>query len=413
MKLLVRKLGGISKTATLKDTVIVFSGQAIFTLISALFFLLAARALGPEKLGVYTTVAAIVVILTDTIDLALNSTIIKFINTKDGDSYIKFAFFLKICSGIFLVSLLTIGSGFISLFLHQELNQEIIVASIFGLVLFFLRFSKAFFQGKKKFVNDAAIDVGISIIRLLILLVFIFTASLTVVNIFWTHIIATFFVFLLAIKKISLKFLKAKLDSQVRKNFFSFQSWLTLGFVLAAIHSRIDTLFLMRLSGPAMVGFYQAGYRFFLPVIQFASVLSTVFAPRFASFQDEKQVKVYLKKASLLSAAFGLLTWIFIPFVPFAVDVFYGPAYKAAVLPTQIMSVGFGTFVFAAPFISCLLYRRGQTKIFTLLNLVQLAMLIVLDLVLIPRLGAVGAAMAVSLTLVIINLTAVAWVVKK
>ncbi len=87
----------------------------------------------------------------------------------------------------------------------------------------------------------------------------------------------------------------------------------------------------MRFSGPAMVGYYQAGYRFFMPIIQFSSVLSTVFAPRFASFEDEKQVEAYLKKSSLLSGGLALLVLVFIFFIPAIVRIIFGADYEPSI----------------------------------------------------------------------------------
>ncbi len=404
MKLLVKKLKKISKTATIKDTGIVFFGQLIWALISALFFFLIARVLGPAKLGIYTTVTAVVIMVTDTVDLSLDSSIVRFIGLKEKKSYLKFAFLLKVMLGAFFFLLLFSLARSFSLVLRQEISLPLKIASFLVFVIFLYRLPRAIFQGEKKFVKSVGLDIGASLLRLAFLLFFIFAGSLTVNNVFWLQIVANFILFLIGIKMISLDFLKARISSQVRGNFFSFQGWLTLAFVLVAIHSRIDTLFLMRFSGPEMVGFYQAGYRFFLPVNQFSSVLSIVFAPRFASFKKEIQAKAYLKKAALLASGFAFLLLGFIFFAPFFINFFYGLAYKAAILPTQILSLGFFAFVMSVPFTSYLLYRKGQTKFFALANFFQVVLIITLDLVFIPKMAATGAALATAISFVVINL---------
>ena len=413
MKFLLNFFGTAAKTQTAKDAGIVFGGQVLSTITSAIFFILIARFLGPEKLGIYSAAMAIVIVLADTVDLAINSSIVKFYHKENYKAYWKFAFLLKMLAGFVFSILLFFGAGFLSEIMHQDLTIVLKVSSLLVFLIFFCRFPKAVFQAQKKFLSDALVDVATSALRLLLVLLLICFSALSVKSALWTQIISALGIGLIALKFIGMDFLKAKITPVVRKTFFSFHSWLTVGFILAAVHTRIDNLFLMRFSGPAMVGYYQAGYRFFMPIIQFSSVLSTVFAPRFASFEKEKQVKDYLKKTSLLSGGLALLVLIFIFFVPLIVKILFGAEYAPAVLPTQILAVGFAFFVFAVPFFSCLIYRRGETGFFALLNLLQLCLIVGFDLLLIPRFQAVGAASAASLTIIIINILAIFWVIRK
>lgn len=413
MKFLLNFFGTAAKTQTVKDTGIVFGGQVLSTLISAIFFILVARFLGPEKLGIYSMAMAIVIVLADTVDLAINSSIIKFYHQQNYKAYWKFAFLLKLLAGFVFSILLFFSAGILSEIMHQDLTVVLKVSSLLVFLVFFFRFPKSVFQAQKKFLSDALIDVAFSSLRLLMLLLLIYFSALSVKSALWTQIISALGIGLIALKFTGVDFLKAKVTPVVQKTFFSFHSWLTVGFILAAVHSRIDNLFLMRFSGPAMVGYYQVGYRFFMPIVQFSSVLSTVFAPRFASFEKEEQVKAYLKKTSLLSGGLALLVLVFIFFVPIIVKILFGADYTPTVLPTQILAVGFAFFVFAVPFFSCLIYRRGQTGFFALLNLLQLCLIVILDLLLIPKFQAVGAASAASLTIIIINVLAIFWVIRK
>ena len=51
-----------------------------------------------------------------------------------------------------------------------------------------------------------------------------------------------------------------------------------------------------------------------------------------------------------------------------------------------------------------LIYAADQTKLFLLVNLLQLVLLVSLDFALVPKLGAIGAATATSTTLITVNL---------
>ena len=412
MKSQIKSFKTIFRTDTVKDTGIVLTGQVLATIFSAIFFFCIARALGPAKLGIYTTVVAIFLILTDTLDLAINSSIIKFISSPNKATYLKFAFLLKLFIGSSLLILLFAGARFYSNLLHQDIESPLRIASVLILATFLYRFSKSVFQGEKKFSTDAILDILLSFSRLLIVLVLIFFSKLTINSIFIVHIISTLGVFFIGINKISLDFWQAKIEKSIAKKFFSFQGWLSVGFILAAIHSRVDILILMRFSGPEMVGFYQAGYRFFMPIIQFSSVLSTVFAPRFSGFASEDQARIYLKKTILLSSFLSLLVLIFIFFIPAVVNIFYGSAFQNSIPPSKILALGFSGFVFGIPFISYLIYRSGKTFFFAFLNLIQLILIVSLDLILIPKYGVSGAAWATAITLWLVNAGAAIYVLK-
>jgi len=140
-----------------------------------------------------------------------------------------------------------------------------------------------------------------------------------------------------------------------------------------------------------------------MPVLSFTAVLSLIFAPRFASFSNSKLAKIYLKKALLLSLSLSSLVLLIIPLAPFFVNLIFGSDFKSAILPTQILALGFFSFVAGAPLAAHLIYSTKRTKTFFLINLTQLVLLVTLDLSLIPLLGAIGAALSTSITLLAIN----------
>ena len=209
--------------------------------------------------------------------------------------------------------------------------------------------------------------------------------------------------FLIGAWLISWQFLNQPVTASIKSAFFNFQKWLTFGFIVAAIHGRIDSVLLLRLSGSEATGIYQAAYRFFMPVIQLAGALSLVFAPRFASFDSKLKINQYLFKASALSFSLAALSLLMIPLSPVLVNLIFGAKYAASVATVKILSLGFAAFLAGAPFASHLIYSAHRTKIFFLLNVLQLLLLVSLDFYLMPRFGSVGAAWAMTITLIIIN----------
>ncbi|HBU21787.1 TPA: hypothetical protein DEB02_02475, partial [Candidatus Beckwithbacteria bacterium] len=76
MAKIIKSLLAVTRTQTIKDAVIVTAGMGLSTLLAAASIFLIARLLGPTGFGLYTTALAIVVIVIDSIDLAISSSIV-------------------------------------------------------------------------------------------------------------------------------------------------------------------------------------------------------------------------------------------------------------------------------------------------------------------------------------------------
>jgi O-antigen/teichoic acid export membrane protein len=406
MSLWLGQLASIIKTRTAKDSLIVTLGMGLNTVLSAVSIFLIARFLGPSGFGIYATVLAMVVIVTDSLELAISGSIVKFASQENSQSlrFIKYGFFLKLVLGFVLGGLFWLVSQPVASLISSDLLKPLKLASFFIPVLFLSRFPRSLLQAKKQFFKDISLEVITSLFRLGALVSFYFLGWLTVTWALAAYLFGTVVAFLLGATLINWQFLSSTVNRQTKRHFFSFQKWLTVAYVIAAIHGRIDNPLILRLSGANTSGIYQAAYRFFMPAIQLSASLSLVFAPRFASFPDLATSRAYLKKASKLSLALGGLVLLIIPLSGFLVKLIFGSAYLTAVLPTQILAFGFAFFVAGSPFVAHLIYATNHTRAFFGVNLLQMILLISLDLLLVPSFGAVGAALATSLTLITVNL---------
>ncbi|MFC1626923.1 oligosaccharide flippase family protein [Patescibacteria group bacterium] len=406
MKKLLNLIASITKTQTIKDAAIVLIGMIFSTIFSALSIFLLARFLGPTRFGLYTAALSLAVIVIDAVDLAIGGSIVNFGARSDqqANSFVKYGFFLKLTLGFIIGAIFALVSQPLASWLHPQIKTPLLLSSLFIPIIFLLRFPRSLLQAKKKFIKDSGIEVIISLLRLGSVIGFYYFFKLTVITALFSYLFGALGALLIGTSFISWKFLRAKITDSTKKEFFHFQKWLTLGFVLAAIHGRIDSTILLKLAGPAVTGIYQAAYRFFMPAIQLAAALSLVFAPRFASFSDAQTSRVYLIKAGKLTLGLASLVFLIIPLAPWFVKIIFGSEYSTAVLPTQILSLGFFAFIAGAPFVSHLIYAVNKTKTFFYLSLLQLILIVSLNFILIPKFQAVGAAIATSSTLLILNL---------
>ena len=394
------------QTRTAKDSAIVTVGMGLSTIFGALSIFAIARFLGTADFGIYVTALAIAVIVTDSLELAISGSIVKFASRADerAAGFIKYGFYLKLILGLGLGLVFWLLSRPLANLLSSELIKPLAVAAWFIPVLFLTRFPRSLLQAGKQFLKDTSLEAGTSLFRLLAVIGFYLTGRLTVNSALAAFLLGALVTFLIGSLMVSWKFLKAPITTDTRNHFFSFQKWMTLAYVVAAIHGRIDNPLVLRLSSPETSGLYQAAYRFFMPALQLSAALSLVFAPRFASFPDLKTSREYMLKASRLTLALGLLVLTIIPFARMLVNLIFGADYAGSILPVQILSLGFVAFVAGAPFVAYLIYAANQTKLFLLVNLLQLILLVSLDFALVPKLGAIGAATATSATLITVNL---------
>lgn len=168
-----------------------------------------------------------------------------------------------------------------------------------------------------------------------------------------------------------------------------------LGNILLLLNLRLDFAILGVLAGPATLGVYAIASRYaellrLLPVSVF-----WVFYPayarseRAASMASTRALIPRLGALSLvLAIPVGLSAIVALPLI-------FGPAFQAGVLPCQILLVGLvaeGVGGIVTPY----LYGEGRPGLNSLAMGAGVAVTVALDLLLIPRFGAVGAAVASS-----------------
>ena len=97
----------IFASQTIKDSSIVTVGMGLSAILSALSIFLIARFLGPSGFGFYVSALAVAVIITDSVELAISNSLVKFASGSDRPlSFIKYGFYLKVGLGLFLGLLL-------------------------------------------------------------------------------------------------------------------------------------------------------------------------------------------------------------------------------------------------------------------------------------------------------------------
>ncbi|MBI1869342.1 oligosaccharide flippase family protein, partial [Candidatus Gottesmanbacteria bacterium] len=165
------------KSKTLGQTTLVTSGTILNALIGSLFFVTAARLLGPEQWGMLSILTTILVLLSDIFDFGTNSGIVRFVSgaLARNDSVqalqaVKFSFKLKLASGIFLslVGILTASWLAKLLFADERLGYLIFFTLLTTLPSLLYDFVSFTLQAQQKFWQYLAVALSSNLTRLIL-----------------------------------------------------------------------------------------------------------------------------------------------------------------------------------------------------------------------------------------------------
>jgi O-antigen/teichoic acid export membrane protein len=195
---------------------------------------------------------------------------------------------------------------------------------------------------------------------------------------------------------------------QLARRIYVFGSRGQLGSLLSLLNLRFDFVVLAAIAGPATLGIYAVASKYaeVLRVVPIAA--NWVLYPRFA--RSEAAVATASSRR-LIPRAVAVTAAIAVPLALAAgtvVPILFGLPFEGAVIPAQILLVGLAAEG-AAGVITAFLYGRGRPGLNSLAAGTGLIVTVVLDLILIPPLGAVGAAIASSAAYLTTTLTLLGW----
>lgn len=396
-----RKAIKLLKTQTAKDASIMSVSTAIASVVAAVFFILAARLLGPSEFGIFSLATAASFMFADIFDIALNTSLIRFVSKEiqkeDGkeDQYLSLFFKTKIVIGLLLILVVSVLAIPLSkLLFARTFPQAIIYASIGTAFQLIYTFGLSHLQARREFLKSGGGIIALSSIRLVGFLILVLTKSIQLLAVlaiyFFTIPIAALANIFIAPRK----FLKVSTEKSITKEVLKYNLPLTVAFALATISSRVDNFILVNMESVEAVGFYAAAYRLYAPAQFLAGALSTVFAPRFASFENLNQTKTYFKKTLAAIALLSTSLLLVIPLSPFVIHLFYGSEYQSSIKILQILTFGFIAFLLQAPFTSTILYYFAKTNLFAAVTAIQLVIVVLANFLLIPIFHENGSAMA-------------------
>jgi len=175
------------------------------------------------------------------------------------------------------------------------------------------------------------------------------------------------------------------------------------GYLLQLLNLRFDVVLVGAITGAATVGTYAIASRFAELILLVPHSVLYVLQPRYTEMDRPTAAAAarrVLRPTMVLTAAAAAPIGLGAGFV---LPVVYGDAFAAAARPTQILLVGL-VATGAASVMTAFLYGDGRPGLVSIATGLGLVVMVAMDVVLIPSLQAVGAAIASSLSYVVSSL---------
>ena len=407
-----------------RASLFVFLGTILSKLFTYLYRVIIARDFGPETYGLFSLAIMILTWVVSLFSFGLYDGTLRFVSFYRGKKktnnvkYIfKFSFVVLFFSSIISAILLYFLSDFISInIFHNTLLipfLKILSLSLpfFSLAYLFLAFLQAYEKIK---IHSFISDILFNFINLMSLIVLIFVGIKTN-SIIFSYFIGLVVIFLISFlfcrKKIPEIFARLKLKTnsrkKVRKEVFSYSLPLIFLGIINGLLPNVDSFIIGYFKGASDVGIYNAailisGFIFFVP-----SLFMRLFFPLITREFSRKNLDVIKELSKQVQK------WIFIVNLPFFVlmmifpgafiNLLFGAPYMAAETPLKFLAIASFLNSLSVIFYN-LICMMGKSKLILIDMIIYSISALTLNLIFVPKYGISGAAFAIMITTILIDL---------
>lgn len=405
---------------TTKEAGFVFISRVFAYLLGFGTSIIYARILGADLYGVFQLALTIVSSLMIFSIFGMSSGLVRFIPIYEaGDDKeslrgtINFSLLLGFLISLFLSLVLLFLNDTLAFRLFREPRLSKIIP-IFSVIFIFYTVITLFggiIQASKKysiFVLYKEIVERISTVFLFLILLFVFKNRL--LSITWAKFLSAFLVLFLTgrwvFKRYPFLLKKPFLPRINRKEFIAYSSNLMfIGFTYFLMN-QVNRLIVGAYAESKEVGYYSVGMVISGFVIFILVSFNSIFAPIISELYHKKEYETLKRMYSTLTRLIWVFTLpIFLWIVVFSerILLFYGHDFTRA--EWVLIFLAIGQFVNAAVGPNGLMLSMSGHQKWEMFNGIAVATLnVVLNIILVPRYGAVGSAIAGSLALTLVNI---------
>lgn len=413
---------GIFSTVTWKQSQVTIIGTIINGILGALFYILVARFLGPSDFGLLTISIATLTLIADIVDFGTNTGLVRYVSANLIDDkntafkYIKLALEFKILIWLVVLALGILFSEVIAVYIFNKaeliIPLKLVMVGVGGALLF--SFATSSLQAFQKYFIWSAVNVLTNLLRLLFIICFFYFGILNLPITLLSYILLPFFGFSLALLFLPFgKIIQIKNEFSVARKLFTYNFWVAIFTIIAALSSRTDTFLSARLLSSFELGIYGVAFQLVQVVPQLVGALGTVAAPKFASFRSDKEMISYFKKFQLFVLGLAALAILCLPVVVYIIPQILGSAYSTATIPFVILFLAMLIFLISVPLHNSIIFYYGKPQVFIWVSIGNFLITVLLGYILILNYGVIGAAVTVLIGLIFNFLAPLVWFLSK
>ncbi len=381
----------------LRQSTITIFGNIAGTALSALALILISRLLGPEKFGEFSVGFAIVLILTKINDLGLSTAIVKFATANDPATERNQVYSLttkyKLILSAIIILIGLVSYQWLAHLLNFAEPSLILVSFTIGLSTVYYEHLLAILQSVHRFSQAVvinALQAGSKLIGATGLFLLHVSQSLPI---FGWYIAAPLVPVLLTKQLMPSDFqIDLKISNPVlQRKIFKLIKHTAIGLIAAGIIENVDVLFLQKYLTTYDAGLYSGVNRIAMMIALVAYSLGNVLNPRVARYKTVEHLRPYLKKA-LGIAGLALVGFLaFIPFSRLAIWLTIGSQYLSGQGILLILTAASFLAIASIPFVA-LFYSFDADWYFSVSGILQLAIVLIGNIIFVPKFGLEAAA---------------------
>jgi len=387
--------------------------EVLSKLLLFVLFVFVARYLGAASYGTYSFVFAFTGLFIVFSDFGMSSLVIRELSTNRNETkkYLSNILPLKAVLSLITFSLIVIAANVLGY--PGETRIYLYIAGLYIVIDTFTQIFMAIIRAHQRMEYEAAVKV-LGTVLLFILCIFVIAFDYGLIGLFLAYLAFSTFKLTLFFGIVTQKFARPgfDMDREFIKGFVKKSLPFVATAIFLPIFYRIDIVMLTHLKGSVVAGIYTAGYRFVEALTSFAIIYTITIFPVLAhSFKHEKSRMDIIYEKSL--------KYIFILTIPIAVGtviiadkiitLVLGDEYIESAIALKIL-IWVLIFVFLNGLFGAYLASIRRQGIVAITLGSGILVNIILNLLLIPELSYVGAAISTLTTQAIISVVMVMYI---
>uniref|UniRef100_A0A831UER1 Undecaprenyl-diphospho-oligosaccharide flippase n=1 Tax=Geobacter metallireducens TaxID=28232 RepID=A0A831UER1_GEOME len=392
MKSLLYRIIPAGRTA--RDVLRVLSGSLATTALNFFVSIGIARLVSVDAYGLFGTANVMLTLVPMVVDAGLSVSLVRFLGDgrHDRRQLLSTILTVKLLTGAVMVlaALLLREPLAVALFGSDDHALLLVIVAVGCAIANVAMALQAYSQAGRDFVGFTLQTLLPTLVKCIAVLVLVITSTVSLLSVVAVTSLATVTGLVYGIWR-HRRDLTPQPSPAVLGQLLAFGKWIALTGILSALLMRTDMFMLTVYGDSRQVGFYYAAFQlaFAFPLVTMS--VTNVLLPMATGIRGAEERRRYVHRVLRFTPVVAALAAAVVLLAPVVVPLLFGQRYVAAAAPFAILASVFILGMIVTPLgLVILSINRPELQTFTFL--VQLAVNVVVDYLLIPQQGATGAA---------------------